>query len=135
MSPELEPWDRRVGKADFPVRTDVATSRPVKQEYRMRAYVVSWFIPPLTKRRLYVLGLKKRLCLDSGLMNHRTDDIQAEMSTLLAQQKAIMEDPSLMQLSAEESDAYVKRNQRLRELRVDLQVGALVSPLFPSGDD
>jgi hypothetical protein len=49
-------------------------------------------------------------------MNHRTDDIQVEMSALLAEQKAIMEDPTLMQLSAEESDAYVKRNERLREL-------------------
>ena len=50
------------------------------------------------------------------IMDRRPDDIREEISRLLAQQQAILDDPSIMELPAAELDAYTARNQRLRDL-------------------
>jgi hypothetical protein len=55
--------------------------------------------------------------LEDEIMNAgRMDEIRDEISSLLAKQRVIVNDPTIMQLSAEETDTYTKRNHRLREL-------------------
>jgi hypothetical protein len=56
----------------------------------------------------------------SLVMNHvRIGEISAEMAVLLEQQSRVLNNP-LVEVSAEELDAYAKRNQRLRDLSKEL---------------
>jgi hypothetical protein len=53
-------------------------------------------------------------------MNVRLGEIRAEMSSLLAQQQTILNDPKIWTMSAEELDAFAVRSQRLRDLCKEL---------------
>jgi hypothetical protein len=54
------------------------------------------------------------------IMNIRFNEIRAEMSSLAAQQQAILSDPAIWTMSAEELDAFAARTQRLRDLCKEL---------------
>ena len=54
-------------------------------------------------------------------MNHkRIGEISAEMSGLIEQQTRILKDTSIASLSQEDLDAYADRNERLRDLCIQL---------------
>ena len=55
------------------------------------------------------------------IMNIRLGEIrEEEMSSLLAQQQTILNDPKIWTMSAEELDAFAARSQRLRNLCKEL---------------
>ena len=54
------------------------------------------------------------------IMKIRLGEIRAEMSSLLAQQQTILNDPKIWTMSAEELDAFAARSQRLRDLCKEL---------------
>ena len=49
-------------------------------------------------------------------MNSGVIEISAEMGKLVAQKGAILNDPTIWKMSAEELNAFAARNKRLREL-------------------
>jgi len=54
-------------------------------------------------------------------MNHkRIGEISAEMSGLIEQQTRILKDTSIASLSQEDLDGYADRNERLRDLCIQL---------------
>jgi hypothetical protein len=52
--------------------------------------------------------------------HHRIAEINAEMSGLLEQQKALLKDTLIARLSAEDLHTYTERNQRIRDLCAEL---------------